>query len=334
MAENGVVSAGPSALTEPGGAGAGVAMAGGLPRVVGAARDRRRRLVAREQHDGDRGQHQCEDGAAHQSANRSTKTWRRGTPVRPRIARVASVMAGGPHTKTSRSAMSGTSSSSRSGESGSLADARSAGRRRARAPARRARRAGSRPPRAPPGRPRRRRPGRSSSSARIGVMPTPPAISATRRDRRAVKPPNGPSRITRVPGRMSRSEARVVAQPLHRDPQPPPVRRRRERERMRLPPVTAGQEAPGEEVARRAPAAVPAARRRSPATPRPASRRPRGRLAAGAMRCAPAAARAGTRPASRASRRRARTSTPARRAARRTSLPVASWWLKANATPR
>ena len=30
MAENGVVSAGPSALTEPGGAGAGVAMAGGL----------------------------------------------------------------------------------------------------------------------------------------------------------------------------------------------------------------------------------------------------------------------------------------------------------------
>ena len=44
-------------------------------------------------------------------------------------------------------------------------------------------------------------PGMSSSSARIGVMPTPPAISATRGWRRAalVNPPDGPSMITRVP---------------------------------------------------------------------------------------------------------------------------------------
>ena len=45
-------------------------------------------------------------------------------------------------------------------------------------------------------------PGVSSSSARIGAMPTPPAMSATRGCRRAalVSPPDGPSTITRVPG--------------------------------------------------------------------------------------------------------------------------------------
>jgi hypothetical protein len=44
----------------------------------------------------------------------------------------------------------------------------------------------------------------SSSSARIGVMPTPPAISTARRclRRAAVKLPNGPSAKTRVPGRI------------------------------------------------------------------------------------------------------------------------------------
>ena len=43
-------------------------------------------------------------------------------------------------------------------------------------------------------------PGMSSSSARIGVMPTPPAMSATRGRRReaVVNAPNGPSTITRV----------------------------------------------------------------------------------------------------------------------------------------
>ena len=53
-------------------------------------------------------------------------------------------------------------------------------------------------------------PGMSSSSARIGVIPTPPAISATRGRRRAavVNAPNGPSAITRVPGGIARS-ARV-----------------------------------------------------------------------------------------------------------------------------
>jgi hypothetical protein len=42
----------------------------------------------------------------------------------------------------------------------------------------------------------------SSSSARIGVIPTPPAISATRGRRRdtVVNAPSGPSTITRVPG--------------------------------------------------------------------------------------------------------------------------------------
>ena len=52
-------------------------------------------------------------------------------------------------------------------------------------------------------------PGMSSSSARIGVMPTPPAISATRGRRRAaaVNVPNGPSAITRVPGGIARSAA-------------------------------------------------------------------------------------------------------------------------------
>ena len=50
-------------------------------------------------------------------------------------------------------------------------------------------------------------PGRSSSSARIGVIPTPPAISATRGRRRAaaVKAPCGPSKITRVPGGIALS---------------------------------------------------------------------------------------------------------------------------------
>ena len=40
-------------------------------------------------------------------------------------------------------------------------------------------------------------------------MPTPPAISATRGRRRAaaVKLPNGPSAITRVPGGIARSAA-------------------------------------------------------------------------------------------------------------------------------
>ena len=47
----------------------------------------------------------------------------------------------------------------------------------------------------------------SSSSARIGVMPTPPAISATRGRRRmaVVNEPNGPSAITGVPAGMARS---------------------------------------------------------------------------------------------------------------------------------
>lgn len=45
----------------------------------------------------------------------------------------------------------------------------------------------------------------SSSSARTGVLPMPPAISATlsRRRTAAVKTPNGPSAATRVPGLIS-----------------------------------------------------------------------------------------------------------------------------------
>ena len=83
-------------------------------------------------------------------------------------------------------------------------------------------------------------------------MPTPPAISATRGRRRAavVKPPNGPSAITRVPGRERAQAGGVVADALDRDPQPQAVRRRRERERVRLPPAVAGEEAPEEELAR------------------------------------------------------------------------------------
>ena len=56
-------------------------------------------------------------------------------------------------------------------------------------------------------------PGMSSSSARIGVIPTPPAMRATRRPV-VVKPPNGPSTTTRVPGRMSRSERVWSPSPL------------------------------------------------------------------------------------------------------------------------
>ena len=52
------------------------------------------------------------------------------------------------------------------------------------------------------------------------------------------------------PGRQRREPARVVADVLDRDAQPPPVRRGRQRERMRLPPVPARQEAPVQRLAR------------------------------------------------------------------------------------
>jgi FAD:protein FMN transferase len=58
-------------------------------------------------------------GPMAQNAKRSVTIWRRGTPDRARLARVASVIAGGPHTYTSRAAMSGTSRRRWSGDSSS-----------------------------------------------------------------------------------------------------------------------------------------------------------------------------------------------------------------------
>ena len=106
-------------------------------------------------------------------------------------------------------------------------------------------------------------PGMSSSSARIGVMPTPPAMSATRGAAGAARG----ERAERALGDHARARAaaragRRVKSPsvLDRDAQPPAVGRGRERERMRLPPAVAREEAPGKNWPARAP-------RRSSATP-------------------------------------------------------------------
>ena len=65
-------------------------------------------------------------------------------------------------------------------------------------------------------------PGSVCNSARIGVMPMPPAISSTlRRLRRAaVIAPYGPSATTRAPGREPGQRRAVLAEVLDRDPQP------------------------------------------------------------------------------------------------------------------
>ena len=86
-----------------------------------------------------------------------------------------------------------------------------------------------------------------------------------------------------------------VADLLDRDPQPPPVGRGGERVRVRLPPVLAGQEAPGEELAGARLQLARAGRRRSRARRRPAPPRSPARPAAGGARCAARAPRAGTR---------------------------------------
>ena len=78
--------------------GAAVA-GGGLQRRVRVDRARRLRVVAGQQHDGDGGDERARRATfAHQNANRSVTMWRRDTPVRARLARVASVIAGGPQT--------------------------------------------------------------------------------------------------------------------------------------------------------------------------------------------------------------------------------------------
>ena len=111
----------------------------------------------------------------------------------------------------------------------------------------------------------------SSISARIGVIPIPPATSSTFSWRReaSVKTPNGPSATTRVPGLEPIDLRRVAAEVLDRDAERLAVGRRRERERQRRPPEALGQEAPAEELARRGAHLVEPAARRCAARRRP-----------------------------------------------------------------